>query len=551
MRWRSAGLISPLLLMIAACGGGGGGNSSGAAPSAASPPIISSFSATPSSITAGQSTTLSWATTGATSLSINNAVGDVTGVTSRSISPTATTTYVLTARNSASSVTASVTVTVSAASGAPYPVGLSDATIQVGGVTRDYRVHVPVGVTSTPSAVVLVLHGGGGEGLNVANTGAHPLSVFRTVADREGFVAVYPGGLPARDGSAAWSDCRADNEIASNVDDIGFLDVLIERLRSQYNLPSSKVFMTGGSNGAQMTLAYAITRANNIGAVATSSGNLPQNPKSGACSGAPARRVPILMVHGTADTLMPYGGGCVADLGGACNRGRVISAEATRDWWLNSNGLTGVLPTTSVTNVDFNDGGPANRLVYTGSSTVEWWRLDGAGHTAASRSVLVPTNADRGIQNRDIEFAEIAWSFFKGQLSASSSAAPSASALQAAREYNLSVGGQTLIVMHNGAVIEESYGNGGSADRIQLLASATKGFTGMLGAIAASEGVIELDEPVAQRALTEWQGDTRKSRITYRHLLTMTSGLEELNDLRGWLDYLPARAINEPGSTFI
>jgi hypothetical protein len=49
-------------------------------------------------------------------------------------------------------VTASVTVTVSAASSAPYPVGLSDATIQVGGVTRDYRVHVPVGVTSTPRA---------------------------------------------------------------------------------------------------------------------------------------------------------------------------------------------------------------------------------------------------------------------------------------------------------------------------------------------------------------------------------------------------------------
>ena len=433
---------------------------------------------------------------------------------------------------------------------APYPAGLSDATLQVAGVTREYRVHVPSGVTTSPTAVVLVLHGGGGEGLNVANTGAHPLSVFRSIADREGFVVVYPGGLPARDGNAGWTDCRADNTVASEADDIGFLDALIDRLRTQYSLPSAKIFMAGGSNGAQMTLAYAISRASNVAAIATSSGNLPQSPKSGACSGTPSRRVPALMTHGTADTLMPYGGGCVANLGGACNRGRVISAEATRDYWLAANALTGLVPVQSTVELDNADAGVANRFVYGTSAPLEWWRLDGAGHTAPSRAVLISSNSERGVQNRDIEFAEVAWGFFKQRLNAVSSA-PSAAAIQAARDYNLSVGGQTLIVMHNGVIVEESYGNGGAPDRTQLLASATKGFTGMLGAIAASEGLINLDEAVAQRALTEWQGDSRKSRITYRHLLTMTSGLEELNDLRGWNDYLAARAVNEPGSTFV
>lgn len=545
--------VSVALVFLVGCGGGGGGGtaSGGSASAPVAPPMISSFSASPASISSGQTSTLSWLVSGATSLSIDNSVGDVTGTGSKVVTPSVTTTYALTARNSGGSVTASTTVTVSAGTTAPYPAGLSDATIQVNGVVRDYRVHVPTDVTTAPTAVVLVLHGGGGEGLNIANTGAHPLSVFRTVADREGFVVVYPGGLPARDGSAAWSDCRADNEVASDADDVRFLDALIDRLRSQYGLPEAKIFMAGGSNGAQMTLAYAITRANNIAAIATSSGNLPQNPKSGACSSSPSRRVPILMVHGTADTLMPYGGGCVANLGGACNRGRVISAEATRDWWLNSNGLTGVAPTSSSVNLDINDGGVANRFVYAGSTPVEWWRLDGAGHTAASRLILVPPNADRGIQNRDIEFAEVAWSFFKSRLITANAPPPSASALQAARDYSFSVGGQTLIVMHNGTVIEESYGNGGAADRIQLLASGTKGLTGMLGALAASEGLISLDEPVAQRSITEWQNDARKSKITFRHLLTMTSGLEELNDLPGWNSYLSARAINDPGSVFI
>lgn len=299
---------------------------------------------------------------------------------------------------------------------APYPAGLTDATLQVGGVTRQYRVHVPPGVTTSPTAVVLVLHGGGGEGLNVANTGAHPLSVFRVVADREGFVVVYPGGLPARDGNAGWTDCRADNDIASDADDLAFLDALIERLRTEYGLPTSRVFMAGGSNGAQMTLAYAIARTANIAAIATSSGNLPLTPKPGACSGPPARRIPVLMTHGTADTLMPYGGGCVANIGGACNRGRVIGAEATRDWWLEANGLAGAVPVRSVVDLDASDAGPANRFVYGASPPVEWWRLDGAGHTGASRAVLISPSGLAGVQNRDIEFAEVAWAFFKARL---------------------------------------------------------------------------------------------------------------------------------------
>ena len=130
-------------------------------------------------------------------------------------------------------------------------------------------------------------------------------------------------------------------------------------------------------------------------------------------------------------------------------------------------------------------------------------------------------------------------------------AGPTPEAIAAAKAYSASMGGQTFLVLHRGQVLDESYTNGGSADRVQLLASATKGFTGMLGAIAAADGLFDLDEPVAQRALTEWRSDPMKSRITYRHLLTMTSGLRELNGLSGWLDYLPAPVDYPGGSTFV
>jgi hypothetical protein len=83
----------------------GGGAARGA-------PTISSFSASPASISSGGSSTLTWTTSGGTSLSIDHGVGTVTG-SSATVSPTGTTTYTLTATNSSGSVSSSVTVTVS------------------------------------------------------------------------------------------------------------------------------------------------------------------------------------------------------------------------------------------------------------------------------------------------------------------------------------------------------------------------------------------------------------------------------------------------------
>jgi len=79
-------------------------------------PTINSFSASPSSITSGESTTLNWSVTDADILSINQGIGTVTG-TSIILFPSTTTTYTLTATNTAGSVTSSVTITVGAAYG--------------------------------------------------------------------------------------------------------------------------------------------------------------------------------------------------------------------------------------------------------------------------------------------------------------------------------------------------------------------------------------------------------------------------------------------------
>ena len=341
--------------------------------------------------------------------------------------PPATTTTTTTTTTSTTSTTTSTTTTTTTSTTTstttttvpepPYPSGLTEHLMQVGGVTRRFLVHVPSTLVE-PRGVVLVLHGGGGAGAGVSELGTHPLSVFRTVADREGFVVAYPEGLPANDaeGLPGWVDCRADNTVASGANDIAFLSALAEGLADDYDLPPSRVFMAGGSNGAQMTHAFAFHHSDLVGAVATGAGSLALTPLPGPCTQGPSQPVPIVLVHGTADTQMPYNGGCVANVGGSCNRGRVIGAIATRDRWLQINGLSGVVPTETVVNLTQFDAGDAHRFRYEGPVPVEWWRLDDAGHTVPSRAVLVPPSLLVGIQNRDIEFAEVAWDFFERQL---------------------------------------------------------------------------------------------------------------------------------------
>lgn len=84
-------------------------------------PAISYFSATPTSITSNQSSVLSWSVTGADSISINQGIGNATSLTTKTVSPTQTTIYTLTAANSGGSVTASTTVTVTSFASVPAP----------------------------------------------------------------------------------------------------------------------------------------------------------------------------------------------------------------------------------------------------------------------------------------------------------------------------------------------------------------------------------------------------------------------------------------------
>lgn len=101
--------------------------------------------------------------------------------------------------------------------------------------------------------------------------------------------------------------------------------------------------------------------------------------------------------------------------------------------------------------------------------------------------------------------------------------APNSAQIEAAKKVNAAGGGVSLVILHQGKVIAEDYPNGGSASRPRELASGTKSFSGVMALAAEEDGLLKLDEKVAD-TLTEWQADRRKE-ITIRQLLQLVGGL--------------------------
>jgi CubicO group peptidase (beta-lactamase class C family) len=97
-------------------------------------------------------------------------------------------------------------------------------------------------------------------------------------------------------------------------------------------------------------------------------------------------------------------------------------------------------------------------------------------------------------------------------------------AFKRAADYSELERGDGVLVMVNGRIVFEQYAREASANRTHLLASGTKSFAGVLALAAQADGLLTLDEPVAQ-TITEWQADSLRARITIRELLTLTSGI--------------------------
>ncbi len=174
-----------------------------------------------------------------------------------------------------------------------------------GGLQRKYIVHVPPSYGAGQSApVIIALHGGGGNALSAVN-----FFQLDEKADQEGFLVVYPEGTGRRVAGklfGTWNAGRCCGPAQEkNVDDVGFISLLIERLQEDFSVDAKRIYVTGMSNGALMAYRLACEISDKIAAIAPSGGH----DAFDGC--APSRHVPVIHFHGSDDPCALYnGGGC-------------------------------------------------------------------------------------------------------------------------------------------------------------------------------------------------------------------------------------------------
>ncbi len=114
--------------------------------------------------------------------------------------------------------------------------------------------------------------------------------------------------------------------------------------------------------------------------------------------------------------------------------------------------------------------------------------------------------------------------FFAWMSSSDVSAQISQESIDAAQRYSTARGGIGLIVEQGGRIRYERYAKGHDGKKAIHIYSGTKSFFGVLAVMAEEDGILSLDEKVAD-TIKEWKTDRRKSQITIRELLNFTSGM--------------------------
>jgi polyhydroxybutyrate depolymerase len=256
------------------------------------------------------------------------------------------------------------------------------------GDLREYVLHVPPSYDrSRPAPLVISMHGAGAWPVQQME-----MSRWNRLADRDGFLVVYPAG---RGRLRIW---RVDSK-GGLERDVRFISDLIDEIGSRYEIDRDRIYANGFSNGGAMTFVLTCTLSDRIAAVGMV--GAAQTVPSSWCDGK--RPMPMINFHGTDDTAAPYEGGSSWVL----PRG-APPFPSVRKWtanWAERNGCddepAGVAVAPDVTRTAWS-GCEADVVLYT---------IHGGGHTWPGGEPLPDWFVGRTTDNLDAS-AEM-WQFFR------------------------------------------------------------------------------------------------------------------------------------------
>lgn len=262
------------------------------------------------------------------------------------------------------------------------------------GALRTYEIH---GATpGMPRPLILALHGNLGSGAQFERSAG-----WARVAARHGVVVALPDGL-----NRAWADGRNNAERKGRLppagtNDVAFVSALAEKLVADGIADHKRLYLAGVSNGGMMTYRLLCERPDLFAAGAAVIAVLTDDA---AARCKPQRAVPLLVINGTADRLIPWS-----------RSATYMGTEATLAHFRRLNGCGDTFETRAYPDTDRTDRSTVTRLHFTcpKGADVDLIRVDGGGHQWPSRVRPPRLELILGPANRDIEASEEIWAFLQ------------------------------------------------------------------------------------------------------------------------------------------
>lgn len=285
------------------------------------------------------------------------------------------------------------------ARGLQRDVGPEAGSLVFGGRTRTYLLHLPPAYDGTaPLPLVIFLHGGGGNA-----QGAVSRYGFNEVADREGFIVAYPNGTGVlRDRVLTWNAGHCCGyALERDVNDVGFLRALIEKLEAGLNVDGKRVYVTGHSNGGMMAYRAGAELSDLIAAIAPVAGSIGGQAEAGAPQVVipqPGAPVSVVAFHGLLDSHVLYGGGHGVNTSGT----RVdLSVADSIAFWVHADGCDPAAQTQTSASVIVE-----MYVGCAGGSEVTLYTVTNGGHSW-------PGSSFGEGQTQEISATNEVWEFFK------------------------------------------------------------------------------------------------------------------------------------------
>lgn len=283
--------------------------------------------------------------------------------------------------------------------------------INYGGQDRLWISHISKkydGKISVP--LVINLHGAGGSAESAKNS-----SGMNNHSDKEGYIVVYPEATGKKILGKVSGYWNVDVDLGRNTDtrgvnDVGFINKIIDEMSSKYKIDQKRIYVTGLSRGGMMAYYLACQPNSRIAAIAPVSSTFVNNPA--LCE--TGRSIPVIHFHGTADRVLPYNGGysdkSLPDL--LQNNFFYLSAKNSVEVFAKKNNCPmkqQVVYTKGNVSCSAYNGCPRQ-------GNVVLCTVRGGGHTWPGGSYEIKSDLWKNLVgeiNRDISANEIMWEFFK------------------------------------------------------------------------------------------------------------------------------------------